>query len=161
MLISNDHTIVSGHFLRGSDGYFEVLNKSNILKTFFKPLRKWIWISYLFLSFAKNVSGTQIFSAKSPERVRTLSSSGLKESHFLRGSDGYFEVLNKSILKTFFKPLRKWIWISYLFLSFAKNVSGTQIFSAKSPERVRTLSSSGLKESLSSFQYWFKYIVIV
>ena len=50
---------------------------------------------------------------------------------------------------------------SYLFLSFAKNVSGTQIFSAKSPDRVRTLFSSGLKERRSSFQYWFKYIVMV
>ena len=49
----------------------------------------------------------------------------------------------------------------YLFLSLAKNVSGTQIFSAKSPERVKTLFSSEEKASLSSFQYWFKYIVIV
>ena len=49
----------------------------------------------------------------------------------------------------------------HLFLSFAKKVSGTQIFSAKSPERVKTLFSSEEKASLSSFQYWFKYIVIV
>lgn len=48
----------------------------------------------------------------------------------------------------------------YLFLSLAKNVSGTQIFSAKSPLNVRT-SASCEKASLSSFQYWFKYIVIV
>jgi len=48
----------------------------------------------------------------------------------------------------------------YLFLSLAKNVSGTQIFSAKSPLNVRT-SSLCEKASLSSFQYWFKYIVIV
>jgi hypothetical protein len=46
-------------------------------------------------------------------------------------------------------------------LSFAKKVSGTQIFSAKSPDSVKILFSSGLKDSRSSFQYWFKYMVIV
>ena len=40
-----------------------------------------------------------------------------------------------------------------LFLSLAKKVSGTQIFSAKSPESVKTLFSSEEKASLSSFQY--------
>lgn len=48
----------------------------------------------------------------------------------------------------------------YLFLSLAKKVSGTQIFSAKSPDKVST-SSSELKASRSSFQYWFRYMVIV
>ena len=48
-----------------------------------------------------------------------------------------------------------------LFLSFAKKVSGTQIFSAKSPDSVKILFSSGLNDSRSSFQYWFKYIVIL
>jgi hypothetical protein len=41
---------------------------------------------------------------------------------------------------------------TYLFLSLAKKVSGTQIFSAKSPESVN-ISSSLLKANLSSFQY--------
>lgn len=69
-----------------------------------------------------------------------------------------------------------------LFLSLAKKVSGTQIFSAKSPLSVimsRDSSSSPLmlvysassvlsidnecelNANLSSFQYWLRYIVIV
>lgn len=60
---------------------------------------------------------------------------------------------------------------TYLFLSFAKNVSGTHIFSAKSPDSVSTsltsflpVSPNGAKAwnaNRSSRQYWFKYIVIV
>lgn len=44
---------------------------------------------------------------------------------------------------------------TYLFLSLAKNVSGTQILSAKSPDRVST-SSGKPNPNLSSFQYWFR-----
>lgn len=41
---------------------------------------------------------------------------------------------------------------THLFLSLAKNVSGTQIFSAKSPDNVK-ISSSLLNAKRSSFQY--------
>jgi hypothetical protein len=49
---------------------------------------------------------------------------------------------------------------THLCLSFGKKVSGTQIFSEKSPAKVNT-SLFELKDNRSSFQYWFRFMVMV